>query len=150
MRYYNNKKQEKIPKIPDKEIQCIFLIVRRSLKNLRSLLIVIFYGLDKKMFYTQLVSFLFLRKILTTFFIVLSKILISFLGLFSPFVLSLFRKILISFTCFFVCLFVCLFVCFYNSCLSYFLYRKNIKSILHLIFFIRIFFSRIFFIESSL
>ena len=51
---FHKAQQEKkiFPKIPDKEIQCIFLIVPG-----KGLLIVIFYVLNKIFFYTKLVFF---------------------------------------------------------------------------------------------
>ena len=83
--------------------------------------------------YTQVLCFLFFRKIL-----------IFFSELFSPFVFFFFRKVLTSFTCFFsksLFVFLTIFVC-------HFLYiEKTAKNILYLTLFIKIFFIRIFFIR---
>ena len=84
------------------------------------------------------------------FFFFFSKILITFLGLFSPFIFFFFRKIL-SFTCFFLESF---FV-FWCYLFTIFIYRKNFikKNIFMshistiLIFFIRIFLIRLFLIR---
>ena len=101
-------KEKKIPKIPGKETQCIcFPIVLRLQK---------IYKASKQFlnnfFYTQLTSFLVLRKIfimitmiLKLFFLFLLQLNFDiFLGPFLSF-FFFFRKILVSFTWFFLELF---------------------------------------------
>ena len=75
-------------------------IVLGSLKKIykETQMYVTYYVLYNNFFYTQLILFLFLRKIFVIFTIILKL----FFRPFSPFVFFFFRMIFISFTCFFL------------------------------------------------
>ena len=108
------------------------LIVPGSLKILQSRPIVIYYALFNNFFYSQLASFLFVRKVFITLmmilknFFFLSTVIFWYLsqGFFS-FTYFFFRESLIFFTCFFLESFVAFlikFICHF--------YVKNIRNVL--------------------